>query len=259
MNERSRRRLRRIGGAAVAVSLGLAALWWIRRPAESPELRGFHLAGRLGCFGCHGPGGTGGVPNPGSEEGEIPSWTGGTLMMYVNDDAEIAEWIRFGRPRRLRRPGDPEVASAARTPPIRMPGYEGRVMHRGIDDLVAYIKTVGGRAVPPPGPAREGYRVAARLGCFGCHGSAGRVGSPNPGSFKGVVPGWTGPDFRELVRNDDELRAWILDGGIPRLERNPVARWFIDRQVIRMPAYRTLVRKAELDAIIAYVRWLSPR
>ena len=80
--------------------------------------------------------------------------------------------------------------------------------------------------------------------------------TPNPGSFKGYIPAWSGPDFAELVRDEDELRAWIREGRIQRLESNPVARFFTNRQVIQMPAYKAVLNAAELDAIVAYIHWL---
>jgi hypothetical protein len=58
------------------------------------------------------------------------------------------------------------------------------------------------------------------------------------------------------VRNDEELRGWIRDGGIPRLESNPVARWFLRRQAIRMPLFRTRLAPRDLDALVAYIRSL---
>ena len=45
----------------------------VRSPRRTPELRGYALARALGCFACHGPGATGGVPNPGSEEKQVPA------------------------------------------------------------------------------------------------------------------------------------------------------------------------------------------
>lgn len=250
MTRTTRTSVRAVGTAAGLCAAAVFALWWVRRPVASPELRGYRIADRLGCFGCHGPGGTGGVPNPGSEEGEIPAWTGGTLMMYAKDDAELGGWIRHGSPKWSRTPGPP---------PVRMPGFGDVLSDGDLRDLVAYVNAVGGRDLPPAGPARDGYRVAARLGCFGCHGPAGRLGVPNPGSFKGVVPGWTGPDFRDLVRDEGELTSWILDGGIPRLNGNPVARWFMNRQAIRMPAFRTILKRGELESLRACIGRLGPR
>ena len=60
-----------------------------------------------------------------------------------------------------------------------------------------------------------------------------------------------------MVRTDDELRQWILDGKIDRLESNPVARYFTRRQVIAMPAYRDILETGELEAILSYIHWLQ--
>src|SRR5689334_11803636 len=88
-----------------ALMLGALAAWgffnYKRAPRLTPELRGYELAEQLGCHGCHGPRGVGGVPNIGTQEGEIPAWDGGMAMMYVKDEKEIREWILDGRPWRL--------------------------------------------------------------------------------------------------------------------------------------------------------------
>ena len=82
-------------------------------------------------------------------------------------------------------------------------------------------------------------------------------GMPNPGSLKGYIPGFGGEDFDELVRNDDELRGWIAEGGIPRLRNDPLASYFIERQRIQMPAFKDRLKPDEIDALVAYVRWLA--
>src|SRR5262249_41268075 len=88
-----------------ALLLGGLAAWgffnYARAPRLTPELRGYELAEQLGCHGCHGPRGVGGVPNIGTQEGEIPAWDGGMARMYVKDEKEIREWILDGRPWRL--------------------------------------------------------------------------------------------------------------------------------------------------------------
>jgi mono/diheme cytochrome c family protein len=137
-----------------------------------------------------------------------------------------------------------------------MPGYENVISRKELDDLVEFFKAVAAFETPPP-TAQAGYQVASRLGCFGCHGPAGLVGSRNPRSFKGYIPPWRGRDFAELVKNDNELRKWILDGTIDRFESNPVARYFARRQVIQMPAYEDVLFEGELDALVAYIHWLE--
>ena len=78
----------------------------------------------------------------------------------------------------------------------------------------------------------------------------------NPGSLKGYIPPWDGRDFPDLVANDNELREWILSGRPQRLQSNPAARFFLDRQTIRMPAFRGQITDEELRAIEAYIGWL---
>ncbi len=268
-----------------ALSLGGLAAWGffnhVRTPDLTPELRGYALAENLGCHGCHGPRGTGGVPNPESREDYIPAWDGGTAMMYVRDDDEIREWIMDGKPWRLvlrdsldarRRaeeearvrdsfptPGDVALRPKPAPPaslPVQMPAFRGVVSENELEDLVAYYKVVADFTGMPDG-ARRGYDAARRLGCFGCHGPGGLIGARNPRSFKGYIPPWRGPDYRELVRNEAELRAWILDGSIPRLTQNRAARFFTTRQIIQMPAYRGVIADSTLADIERYIAWVS--
>lgn len=41
-----------------------------------------------------------------------------------------------------------------------------------------------------------------------------------------------------------------------RFARDPLARFFLDRATMRMPAYRRFLRPGDLDTLWAYVRWL---
>ncbi|HEU4365599.1 MAG TPA: c-type cytochrome, partial [Candidatus Krumholzibacteria bacterium] len=222
------------------------------------EMAGYALAERLGCHGCHGPRGVGGTPNPGSKEMEIPSWDGGTPMMYAESEAELREWILDGVPKRLAQEHEhAHDHTAGRTSlPIHMPAYRDIIRADQVDLLVSYVKAVA-LWDPLPEAALRGRRTAARLGCFGCHGPGGMIGMANAGSFKGYIPPWRGKDFAELVRNDAELRSWILDGKIARFESNAIARFFTRRQVIQMPAYRDVVTDTEVDDIVAYIQELS--
>lgn len=280
---------------SVALLLGGIAAWGflhsLRTPKLTPELRGYALAQELGCHGCHGPRGTGGVRNPragfGQSTGEIPAWDGGNAMMYVKNEDEIREWILDGRPWRLAlrdslearsrhalvdssasrspfpEPGrvEPRPARVERiVPPVRMPAYRDVIDDEQLEDLVAYYKAVAAfsdDADAMPSRARVGYAVARDAGCFGCHGPGGLLGAQNPRSFKGYVPPWRGADFHELVKSDEELRAWILDGVVPRIETNRVGRWFLSRQVIRMPAYRGVLADSSVDDVMSYIRWTA--
>ncbi|MSS73241.1 MAG: c-type cytochrome [Candidatus Latescibacteria bacterium] len=240
--------------------VGIAALalgyrWW-RTKNISPVQRGFVVALNKGCFTCHGPGGLRGAPNPGYSFGDTPAWDGGTVMQYVENEQEIREWILDGVPARIR--NSPDAMRSRQDAVIQMPGWRGKISTRDLDDLVAFFKAVSDFGeVPPEGSrADEGRLAAWKLGCFSCHGPQGRGTMPNVRAFKGYIPSWDGDDFPDLVANDQELRDWILDGGPKRILEHPVARWFIQQQPIKMPAYRRSITDEQVEAIIAYIHWL---
>ena len=261
-----------IGGIAILLLVAgvLGTAHYVRRPRLTPALRGYDVAAKLGCFACHGPGATGGVPNPGSDEEQVPAWDGGTAMMYVENEQEIREWILDGHPRRLAEKhehshdtdadgdhnSDAEATPGRTSPLLDMPAYRDVISGKDLEDLVAYYKAVAAFEALPS-KAGKGYAVAASLGCFGCHGPGGRIGVKNPASFKGYIPPWQGDDYTDLVKSDDELRQWILEGKIDRFESNPLARHFTRRQIIKMPAYGGVIDEEELDALIAYIHRLQ--
>jgi len=253
----SHRPLLLVVAVLVAVAVGECA--WLAYPGarnlivplrDNPAQRGWRVAATLGCFTCHGPDGRGGVPNPGSESGEVPSFRERTMMMYARDDGDLRAYVLDGGPpaRRAR------SAGAA----IRMPAFRDVVSAAQVDELLAYLRAASDLLVPPDGsPAARGAEVAQAQGCFSCHGSMGIGGVPNPGSLKGYIPGFGGDDFEELVRDDAELRAWITSGGIPRLRDARLPSYFIARQRIQMPVYGQCLPPADVDALVAYVRWLA--
>ena len=61
-------------------------------------------------------------------------------------------------------------------------------------------------------PELRGYQLAEDLGCHGCHGPRGTGGVPNPGARDGEIPAWDGGMAMMYVKNEDEIREWILDG-----------------------------------------------
>jgi mono/diheme cytochrome c family protein len=228
--------------------LGVAS-WW-RSSDVGPAQRGARLAAELGCLGCHGPGGRLADPEGTLGVGTVPSFDHDDVTSYAKSEAEIREWIRDGRPRRLT-----EEEGYERDPVLRMPAWGDRLSPQELDQLVAYVRAVSDfDAVPEP--AASGRDAAARLGCFTCHGPQGRFDTPNPGSLKGHIPSWTGRDFAELARDDGEIREWIREGSPRRLRDNPVAAFFLRRQAIRMPAFGSRVSDADMERIVGYIRWL---
>jgi mono/diheme cytochrome c family protein len=222
----------------------------------TPAQRGLHVAERAGCFNCHGPNGVGGVRNPGSEDEEVPGFAGGTPMMWAKNERELREYILNGAP--ARKLADPQYKKKMEAQLLAMPAYRGHLSGREVDDLVAYIRAASGLVTSSDPVATQGQELAFRFGCFHCHGPMGAgSGSNNPGSLKGYIPGWWGKDFHNLVRNDDELRGWIMDGQVPRLRDNSIASYFIRSQRVYMPAYRDFINEQQLAALMSYVRWVN--
>ncbi len=235
-----------VSAAAFTAVLAVRA---IRAPEETAAQRGHEVAERMGCFGCHGAEGIGGVHVP-KASSAVPGWTTEDVEMYIRSETDITDWILDGAPDDLSRPPD------SPPPLVPMPAYRGRLTAEELGDLVAYFRAASGWSPELTDGAYEGWRASYRLGCFGCHGPSGMGGIGNPGSFKGHIPAWDGEEFADLVRDDDELREWILAGRIERLWSNPAARVFLEGQTIQMPAYEEHISEADVTRIVDYITWL---
>lgn len=222
---------------------------------ESVPARGRRVAMTLGCFNCHGPDGRGNVPNAGSQSETVPGFTEQTLMMFVKNEAELREYVLDGAPRRRR--DDPGYEDKMAAQAMRMPAFRGWISDADLNALIAYLRLVSGFLNPKSERAAHGQEVATSLGCFACHGELGMGGRANPGSLKGYIPGFLGADFRELVRNEDELMSWLREGALPRISSQGLGQFFFKRQRIRMPAYKGFVSDTDLQAVAEYVRWLA--
>ena len=239
-------------GFVLAVVGGLAAfiLLWPRLPAAE---RGRRLAERTGCFACHGPGGIRGTANSGRTDRSVPNFEG-DVMMYAKTPEEIHEWIHEGvtakraRSETWRKQRDQGA--------LKMPAFKGRMSEAQMEDLVAFVMASSGMPAPEDSLAARGLERAEALGCVGCHGPGGRLAGRNPGSLKGYIPSWDGADFPELVRDRAEFDEWVERGVGRRFEENPLARFFLERAVIAMPAYRRHLEPGDLDVLWAYVQWL---
>lgn len=238
-------------GLALVAGLSALALVWVRTPRLGPAERGARRAAALGCVACHGPDGRGGIANPGSVEREVPGFAGGTSMMYLEAPNDLREWILDGRPARLHAPmAGPKAL-------LKMPAYRARVDADALEELIAWYRAVADYTPGIAEAAADGRRAARKAGCFGCHGPGGLIGRANEGSLKGYVPAWGSPDYFDLVESDAELRAWILDGAPERIRSHSIAQWFMQRQHLRMPAYREVLEPAQVESIITYIRWLA--
>jgi mono/diheme cytochrome c family protein len=249
----------RVGIVVVAVAaLGtLAYRYWRTRNLGAVQ-RGYAVAEAKGCFACHGPGGMGvmgqGMPNPGHDFGEVPTWSREVRAQYATSEAEIREWILDGTTARFR--NDPEQKRIRARAIVPMPAFRGKLSTRQLDEVVAYVKAVSELECPPEGAAARGREAAVKYGCFGCHGAQGRGAPSNVGAFKGYIPSWDGADFPALAQDDAEIREWILDGAAQRLANHPVAGRFVRGQQIQMPKYRGFIADAEVEDLIAYIHWV---
>lgn len=241
-----------VGALVLTLIAGGAFSAFLLRKAETtPALRGEAIAKNLGCFACHGPDGRGGVADPGSRGGMVPGWDGPTVATYALNDAEIVEWILDAKPARLK---DVDL-NAGRKSLLPMPAYRGKLSASELSDLMVYFRAVSAFDTNITALAYEGMYEANKLGCFACHGPGGVGGHPNPGSFKGHIPAWDGDEYAEIVRDEGELREWIMDGYPKRLWDNPAARHFLEGQIVQMPAYRSVITDDQLAKIMGYVRW----
>ena len=238
--------------AVASLGVGVAAVGWWRTHNVGPVERGGRLASAHGCLSCHGPAGRSEDPHP-AGTGGAPSFSPQDVADYARDQGEIREWVLDGKPRRLR-----EEEGDGPPPLLTMPAFRGVVSDEEAADLVAWIVAVSDFEEMPDA-ARAGHDLAASLGCFGCHGPGGRGDTPNRGSLKGYIPSWSGADYPELVEDEAELTEWIRDGGPRRLRENPVAAFFMERQLVRMPGFGSDVTDEEIRRIGAYIKWLRER
>lgn len=243
----------RRGALAVLLPLLLLSGCGSLPPPLTPAERGRRLAERTGCFACHGPEGRGGVPNPGRTDRTVPDFSD-DVMMYARDRDAVREWIEDGvTAAKARSVGWQEQRKRGA---LRMPAFEHRLGAAQIEDLVAYVEATAGRPEPEDSLAGLGLQRARALGCMGCHGAGGRLERQNPGSLRGYVPSWDGPDFPELVRGRAEFGEWVERGVSRRFEQNAAARFFILRAAVKMPAYGRRLEPGDADAIWTYIEWL---
>jgi mono/diheme cytochrome c family protein len=104
-------------------------------PVAVPDDQGAAVAGallyqRYGCGNCHGPNGLGGVPNPAAPDRVIPALSGGDFRGEFDTDAKVKEMIRSG-------------SVLGKAPIVSMPHWGGILTDRQLDQLVAYLKTLG--------------------------------------------------------------------------------------------------------------------
>jgi mono/diheme cytochrome c family protein len=238
--------------ALVAIGAIVLQSTFLKQNLPAAE-RGRRIAEREGCFTCHGPGGIHGTANPGRPFPEVPNFEG-DLMMYAKNAEEIREWIRDGVPKRKAESKSWQKERDAGV--LVMPAFADRLSRSQIEDIVAYVMALAHMPSPSDSLARRGFDRAQALGCFGCHGPGGRLAKSNPGSLKGYIPSWDGRDFSELVQSRDEFDQWVEHGISDRFKKSSLARMFLERANVRMPAFDQHLEPGDDDAIWAYIHWM---
>lgn len=219
----------------------------VRKPEKTAFARGYEVALENGCFHCHGGSGLEGIPNPNSKPKDVPAWQGGTAMMYIFGPDDIEHWVLDGGIAEQK----PDTGAL-----LQMPAYRDILSKEEFSDLKVYLNVVMELVEIKDTVAEHGYNIAQNNGCFGCHGPYGLGGGVNPGAFKTYIPGWEGDDYADLVQNDEELREWIENGHLKRIDKNAVATLFTKDQVIKMPGYKDVLSKNEIEAVEHYIGWL---
>lgn len=98
-------------------------------------------------------------------------------------------------------------------------------------------------------PVARGERIASKLGCFNCHGAGGAGGIANPGAEAGI-PGWSAAAAEARGVKPADLESWVLDAK----PATPPAEASTEEPLVAMPAYRGMLKPAELSALLAYLR-----
>ncbi len=175
-------------------------------------------------------------------------------MMFAHDTGQIREWIRDGISKA--RANSVSWQDERDKGVVDMPAFGQKLSDDQIGQLVQLVAAINGKSAPTDSIPLHGYQRADSLGCFGCHGPGGRYSRTNPGSFKGYIPSWGTADFPDLVHDRQEFEEWVSAGISKRFEGNRLARYFLDRGNLEMPAYRDHLKPGDLDALWAYVAWL---
>src|SRR5947199_5457816 len=106
-------------------------------------------------------------------------------------------------------------------------------------------------------PAVRGYRLAAGVGCFSCHGPGGNGGTKNPGSEEGEVPAFGEQTQMMYVKDEQDLREYVLDGAPARRREDADYQAKVKAATLRMPSYRNFLSSAEVDDLVAFLRATS--
>lgn len=246
-------------GLAFAVGGYLVAEATVFAVSTTPYSRGSALVTEMGCLACHRGPLEGAMPNPSRD----PRVTDGVVPPLVGCEQgsdEFAAWVLHGAP-------DAQLASdrwqrtrSARA--LEMPAYSDHLDAAQVVEIRAWAMISAREDARPladsGNPMARAEALAARHGCFACHGELGQGGVPNPGSLTGQIPGLVGDDFEHLTdgASPAAIEEWIMEGVSERfLAGNPLApvgRYYMRNQATQMPAYRGILSDEEIDLLVEY-------
>jgi mono/diheme cytochrome c family protein len=258
------------------LALGVAGTVFLqleKQPEYSPVSRGAKLVDTAGCLACHGRG-----------DGEkrfnlrlrADKWAPKNNPTFWDGEItkvdRLVEWIANGVVA--------DEVDKHKKLFIQMPAYKDRLKPDEIEAIAAWILAEGLKITQGTGPEAKpvtlpastplspdqllvtGDRLSRRFGCYQCHGELGQGGGPNPGSFKGYIPGFYGRDFLKLTANGDrnEVLHWIDHGRGLAIERGllgSLAQKYLSRQATPMPAYREQLTAPEKELLADYLLLLN--
>jgi cytochrome c oxidase cbb3-type subunit 3 len=214
MNERRQWRRWVVAGAVVlaltVITLALRLQANARLVAGNPDSEGadaslMHAALGPGhaqfnqhCAGCHGASGKGPLLG-------VPDLTDSDWVYGQGQVSDIEQVITHG----IRAP-DPKTWRLADMPAFALPTPYARepaikpLAPQDVDDLVAFLDSLGGRPADPVRVARGAGLFRDRGGCYDCHGSDGRgdsaIGGPNLADSVWLYGGDRASIFRSIAQ-----------------------------------------------------------
>jgi mono/diheme cytochrome c family protein len=116
-------------------------------------------------------------------------------------------------------------------------------------------------------PVRRGVARARQLGCFSCHGNLGTGGIKDPGLPNLETPAWDGGMYMMYVKNDDDIRRYILKGSVPgKSVSNPGEKTDAPSggqgvesptAAVAMPSFQKTLSGTDLEDLVAAYKYIA--